>query len=241
MIIVIGRGHSGTRAISHTLYASGVYMGRLLNRSGDKVPPDQMYEACRVLAEYVTWHGEFSWDFSQLHDGRIDRRFESLIEEYLGDTLSDDAEHKGWKIPETTLAYPWIARTFPEAKYIQWIRDPRDSIISHHTTDDLRDFGISYPETDDLRERRAISWYYQYQMMKATPDPANVITVRFEDFVLNQEETLQRLEEFLGFELARIVVREDSVGRWKTDPEQSHFDFLDEPMEEQGYTSRQGG
>ena len=27
MMTVIGRGHSGTRAISHTLYASGVYMG----------------------------------------------------------------------------------------------------------------------------------------------------------------------------------------------------------------------
>ena len=73
--------------------------------------------------------------------------------------------------------------------------------------------------------------------MKATPDPANVVSVRFEDFVLNQEETLQRLEEFLGFQLARIVVREDSVGRWKTDSEQRHFDFLDEPIEELGYTS----
>ena len=26
-------------------YASGVYMGRLLNRSGDKVPPDQPLHA----------------------------------------------------------------------------------------------------------------------------------------------------------------------------------------------------
>jgi len=236
MIIVIGRGHSGTRAISQTLYASGVYMGRLLNRSGDLVPPDQMYEACRVVAEYVKWQADLSWDFSELLDGRIDPRFESLIDGYLGDTLSDDAEHKGWKIPETTLAYPWIARRFPEAKFIQWIRDPRDSIISGHTTDDLRDFGIFYPATDDIRRQRAISWYYQYQIMKSTPEPANVITIRFEDFVLKQEETLQRLEEFLGIQLARIVVREDSVGRWKTDPEQRHFDFLDEPIEELGYT-----
>ena len=55
--------------------------------------------------------------------------------------------------------------------------------------------------------------------------------------MLKQEEALQRLEEFLGFQLARIVVWEDSVGRWKTDPEQRHFDFLNEPMEELGYTS----
>ena len=95
MIIVIGRGHSGTRAISQTLYASGVYMGRLLNRSNDLVPPAQMYEACRVVAEYVKWQGELSWDFSELLDSRIDRRFESLIDGYLGDTLSYTAEHKG--------------------------------------------------------------------------------------------------------------------------------------------------
>ena len=63
LITVIGRGHSGTRAISHTLYASGVYMGRLLNPSGDKVPPEAMYDACRVMAEYVKWKGGLSWIF----------------------------------------------------------------------------------------------------------------------------------------------------------------------------------
>ena len=33
LITIIGRGHSGTRAISHTLYASGVNMGSKLNRA----------------------------------------------------------------------------------------------------------------------------------------------------------------------------------------------------------------
>lgn len=55
MIIIIGRGHSGTRAISQTLYASGVYMGRLFNRSADLVASDRLYQACRVAAEYVRW------------------------------------------------------------------------------------------------------------------------------------------------------------------------------------------
>jgi hypothetical protein len=42
MVTVIGRGHSGTRAMSHTLSASGVYMGATLNRSGDLIPPEAM-------------------------------------------------------------------------------------------------------------------------------------------------------------------------------------------------------
>ena len=38
---VIGRGHSGTRSISHTLSASGVYMGEPLNGSGDLIPAEE--------------------------------------------------------------------------------------------------------------------------------------------------------------------------------------------------------
>lgn len=236
LITVIGRGHSGTRAISHTLYASGVMMGRLLNRSGDKMPPDDMYDACRVMAKQIKWNGDLTWDFSNLHTGEIDPEWDKLVESYLADILSDKrSEHIGWKLPETTLVYPWIVRKFPDAKYIHWIRDPRDSILSGHRTDDLSDFDIPYPKTGDLRERRAISWYYQYQLMKSTPQPKNVITVRFEDFVLKQEETLERLEEFLGIPLGRIIVRKDPVGRWRTDNEKHDFDFFQEAMSEQGY------
>ena len=234
-VTVIGRGHSGTRAISHTLYASGVFMGRTLNSSGDKIPPDAMYDACRVMAKYVQWTGGLSWDFSSLHTLQIDKQFELLINSYLDDVLSNTSEYRGWKIPETTLVYPWILRMFPDLKYIHWIRDPRDCILSGHGTDDLRRFGIEYPLTDEVRKRRAISWLYQYQIMQSTPKPRNFILIRFEDFVLRQEETLTRLEEFLGIPLARIIVRPDAVGRWREDPGPYSYEFLADAMRENGY------
>ena len=133
---------------------------------------------------------------------------------------------------------------FPDIKFIHWIRDPRDGIRGSHKTDDLRDFGVVYPETDDIYERRAISWIYQYKLMQATPMPQNVIQIRFEDFVLNQEATLKRLEAFLGIPLGRIVVRADAVARWKKDlaelePGASlphyEFEFLKEAIAENGY------
>lgn len=236
LITVIGRGHGGTRAMSHTLLSSGVYIGNRLNDAGDKLPPEAMYDACRILAKQVTWQGDLQWDFSKLHTVDIDPEFERLIITYLADVLNHSARHRGWKIPETTLAYPWIVRMFPEARYIHWIRDPRDSIIRRHRTDDLRDFGIAYPPTDVERRRRAISWLYQYELMKSTPLPKHVIKIRFEDFVLHHERELRRLEEFLGIQLAKIVVREESIGRWKTDEDSLHsFDFLESPMAEQGY------
>ena len=236
LITIIGRGHSGTRMISHTLYASSVFMGRLLNTSGDKMPPDDLYEACRVMAKYVKWNGDLSWNFDDLHTMPIDPEFTKLIESYLADVLSNKSEHKGWKLPETTLIYPWIARMFPDMKYIYLVRDPRDSIIGRHKTDDLRDFGIQYPETDNEREQRAISWKYQYEIIKATPQPKNWLPIRFEDFILDQEKTVQKLENFLEIPLCRIIVNPDPVGRWKTDKEQHFFEMFRTSMIESGYT-----
>lgn len=232
---VIGRGHSGTRAISHTLSASGVYMGHRLNPSGDKVPEQPMYDACRIFGKYVEWKGGLSWDFSAVYSRDIESAFERLINEYLDDVLHSRRPCRGWKIPETTLCYPWILRMFPDVKYIHWVRDPRDGILGEHITDDLDRFGIQHSECFDVRERRAISWYYQYQLMKHTPKPKHWIQVRFEDFVMEQDKTLKRLEDFLEIPLARIVVRPDSVGRWKTDTDRHTFDFLREAMVENGY------
>lgn len=120
-ITVIGRGHSGTRAISHTLSQSGVYMGSKLDISGDLVPAGKLYEACRVMAKYVTFMGGLTWDFSKLHTMKIDPEFVRLVEEYLESVLESNSEHKGWKLPETVLIYPWIIRMFPDM-YIDILR-----------------------------------------------------------------------------------------------------------------------
>jgi hypothetical protein len=234
-VTIIGRGHSGTRAISHTLTASGVFMGEPLNEMGDLLPAEDMYTACCVLAPYVRWLGDLEWDWSELHTMPIPGEFASLIERYLSSVLRSPAPRRGWKIPETTLVYPWIARLMPAMRYIYWIRDPRDCILGDHLTDDLGDFGVPYPATDNLRLRRAISWKYQQDLVKATPRPQHWLEVRFEDFVLKQDETLARLEEFLGLKLAKIPVNPEAVGRWKTDPYTHYFDFFAPMMAQYQY------
>jgi hypothetical protein len=201
-------------------------MGEPLNESGDLLPPEPMYEACRVFARYVEHLGGVHWDFSRVLDGPIDPAFTRLVEQFLTTVLHSDAEHRGWKLPETTLVLPWIVRMFPEARYIYWTRDPRDAVLGAHLTDDLGDFGVPYERTDDVRLRRARSWRYQYEIMQATPSPQHRLDVRFEDFVLHQDATLARLESFLGFPMARIPVRPDSVGRWRTDTGRHDFDIF---------------
>jgi hypothetical protein len=183
----------------------------------------------------VDWRGGLSWDWSRLGQMDIPAEFEALIHRYLRTVETSPAPRRGWKIPETTLVYPWIQRLFPEMKYIFWIRNPRDSILGRHLTDDLRDFGIQYPETEDVLLRRAISWKYQYDLVKATPQPRHWLEVRFEDFVLRQDETLARLEDFLGFRLAKIPARAEAVDRWKSDTGTNYFDFFEPAMREYGY------
>ena len=235
LITIIGRGHGGTRAASHTLTASGVYMGEPLNVSGDLVPAHDLYEACRVMAKHVTWNGGLSWDFSRLHDMPIDPAFTKLVESYLASVLSSDAERKGWKLPETTLIYPWIVRMFPEIYYIHWVRDPRDAILNKHLTDDLADFGVEYERTDNIRLQRAISWKYQVEIIKATPKPKRTCQIRFEDFILKQDQTLKTMSDFLGFPLEKIEARPDSVGRYKTDEGEYDFDVFQDDLKRLAY------
>ncbi|MEO1132758.1 MAG: sulfotransferase [Cyanobacteria bacterium J06639_1] len=236
LVIIIGRGNSGTRIISYTLYASGVFMGATLNPSGDKVPTKPLINACDLIAPYIQWKGNLSWDFSRLYTEEIPTEFKTAIAEYLAD-IQPRTKNKlaGWKLPETTLVYPWIARLFPNAKYIFWVRDPRDCVTSGHTTDDLRNFGIDYPETNDERERRAISWYYQYKLIESAPTPKHALTVRFEDFVLKQDETLAKLARFLDRPLSKVIVKRAPIGRWRSDSGKHSFEYFDEALRAHHY------
>lgn len=235
LVIVVGRGHSGTRAISRTLSESGVYMGARLNRSYDLVPAEELYDACRLMARGVVHRGGTRWDFSRIFELPVDDEFERLVRSYARSVLEHGDGPRGWKLPETTLIVPWIVRLFPDAFYISWVRDPRDSIAGAHLTDDLADFGVACERSDDVREMRAASWKYQREIVAATPRPARWIDVRFEDFVLDQEAVLTRLERFLGFPLVRVPVNPEAVGRWRSDAAHRDIGFLQDDLRALGY------
>jgi len=243
LIIVIGRGHGGTRAISQTLSESGVYMGTT-NDSGDLVPPKAMYDAVRIAGKYVKatslvgrTHPYLSkdtnneWDFSRLINSEPTMLFKFLANKYLINILTHNGD-RGWKLPETNLCYPWITQMFPDAYYIHWTRDPRDALLEAHLTDKIVSFNApgSWNNTNIL-EQRVQSWLYQMKIVQATPKPKNFIHVKFEDFCLNQEDTLNKLSDFLGIKLKAIPIKEGTVGRSNRIP----IPISDEELKAFGY------
>lgn len=214
-IIVIGRGHSGTRAIGGVLHTSGIYMGTTTQRF-DLVPATTMYEAVRMAGEYVYRLDNTHWDFSQLLQTPPPESFQSRVREYL--SCFEGYDTYAWKLPETVLALPWIIQMFPDAYYIHWVRDGRDNILKAHGTDNLQEWNIPTdldPIADRLT-RAAVSWKYHEDLIAATPQPAQWLTVRFEDFVQRQGETLARLSAYLGRAMNPIPVFHDVIGRYLT-------------------------
>jgi len=210
LIIVVGRGHSGTRAIAETLAQSRVCMGTV-NESYDLIPPAPMYEAAWEYSKYVQWKGGLNWEWL---DTEPTPKWNRWIDIYLKPIMSHDGA-RGWKIPETLLSLPWVVKRFPDAHYIHWTRDPRDVILSGHGTDDLADYGIEYERTDDVLKRRAISYRYQQDLVQNTPKPRLWMPVTLQEFVLHQDDTLGKLEKFLGMKLEKIAVKPEVIGRWQ--------------------------
>ncbi len=221
-VTLIGRGHSGTRAFVESLLRSGVYMHYDRPKTYDYVGDCAIYEAARIFGSYVDRVGEHEWDFRRAIEAPIPPRFVELVERHLRPIDGADGA-AGYKLPETTLIFPWLVRLRPDLHYVHWVRDPRDGVLHQHLTDGLAKFGVPMADSDlswifsepERLKRRAISWKYQHDLVAQTPKPPKWKVVRFEDFILDHERVNADLGQFLGLALTNIETRPDAVGRWK--------------------------
>lgn len=234
MIIVIGRGHGGTRLISRLLLENGIASGNV-NYARDMVPPTHMHTAADLYSQHVEYVGNCEWDFSRANAGEIPAEFEQAVNLYIEQIL-DVPEPKYFKLPETILCYPWVKEMFPKSPFIYWVRDPRDAEVHNSDWRDMWDqWGI---DRQALGERlvAAMSWKYQYDIVKSVPPPDRFLTVRYEDFCLQQEREVRRLSEFLEIELEPLQdVRSDAVYKWRQRADHETFDFLEPAIAELGY------
>lgn len=203
-VVVMGRGHSGTRVLAWMCTHLGIRLGTSAPHvTGD--PDDLRFTnrikrlAARSLAITST---------SAVRDADL-RQFRDAAAEYF-EGLGAPGGPWGWKFPETYLIAPYVARLFPRARYVHLVRDGRDLAFKQHLTDDPRkrvgQAVLSACGALHLPHhlQAASSWAYQVDRFDAFRHElprSSVLDVRFEDLCTSPKKWARTLSAFLELPL----------------------------------------
>ncbi len=118
-LILMGRGGSGTRMLSHFAEDVGYFLGNKLNPSKDSI------EWTELTFEIIKFYGgeiELPTDEKKYRDQILSKANEVL---YTGNY----PKKWGWKMPQTLLYFPILANVFPNAKFVHIIRHPIPCLV----------------------------------------------------------------------------------------------------------------
>ena len=201
VVVIMSRGHSGTRVLSRMCESLGVNLGGnedlqtgdtadlRFTRSIKKIALHDIACCLNTKESCKTW---------------LQNRFDRAAWGYR--ERLNPRELWGWKFPETYLIGPYVENTFPKAKYIHLVRDGRDIAFKNHLTDDPhRQLGrVLLEHIGALNEphhiQAALSWEYQvrgWQSFEKSLPRGRVIDLRFEDLLANPSAAATQLTSFL--------------------------------------------
>ncbi len=225
-VVVMSRGHSGTRVLSWALRALGVTMGTLDHEpAGDCQDRRFTGTIKRVAMARVTD------PVTDPPRGRELRRFRRAASRYL-DWIGHRGGAWGWKFPETYLIGGVVDAVFPRALHVHMVRDGRDVAFKAHLTDDEdRRLGRRILGHLDMLGRprhlqAARSWAYQLRRFGALRPHLGdrVHRLTFEELCRSPQETMTRVAGFLGLamtdECRRYLdahVRADKVAQYRNE------------------------
>jgi len=230
-VVVMGRGHSGTRVLAWALEALGVRMGTLEAKPTGDVQDRRFTRAIKRLAERSLARPALA----EAPPGEL-RRFRRAAASYL-DWLGERGDHWGWKFPETYLIGPVVDAVFPKARYIHMVRDGRDLAFKEHLTDDSgRRLGRTLLERLDVLDaphflQAAHSWDFQvgrFCEFERERLGARCHRLHFEALCREPLPTMQAVADFLGVEMTAACrdyveanLRADKLAQHRgEDPEQ---------------------
>jgi hypothetical protein len=197
-VVLMGRGHSGTRVLAYAVQALGVNLG-FTDRMASGDPEDKRFR--RGLAKLAR-----RWDTGDTPPERDLRRLRKLV--YRWHRKLAPTGPWGWKYPETYLMTPHVHAVFPRARYLHIVRDGRDLAFKRHRTNDpdtrlgrrlLEKIGAV---DDPGFIRAAVSWAYQVELFadyaaRALPKD-RVLDLTFEELCANPVAVTRRVADFLG-------------------------------------------
>ena len=224
-IVLMGRGHSGTRVLSHACIRMGVALGT----TEDRATGDVIDRGFTELIKRIALRSIAGTASDEIAEASL-QTFQVAAFQYYS-RVGKHERSWGWKFPETYLITPYVARTFPAARYIHLIRDGRDIAFKEHLTDDeKRPLGKGLlSKIQALGPPRhlqaALSWAFQvdnFDQFRQSVDPDQVYDIRFEDLCLSPHETIEGLSDFLHMSLTQrcreylhTCVDPDKVGQYK--------------------------
>lgn len=128
----------------------------------------------------------------------------------------------GDKTPLNTYYLKYINMTFPQARYVNLVRDGRDVVSS------LKVAGLSNSRNSCLRWNQAIELVNQF---KNRVPSHRLLTIRYEDFVTQFESKFQNICSFLDLNYSDFDFKHESLSSKMKDVNQyKHFKNLLNPI-----------
>jgi hypothetical protein len=209
-VVIMGRGHSGTRLLAGILLHLGVDLNADLarHRSGDMLD--------RSFKQHIRTVASRSVDplrFGQLGFRSLNR-FQKAAWAYYR-RLDPGTRPWGWKFPETYLLGPYVRATFPRARYLHLLRDGRDLAFKHHLTD-MPQHRLARAI---LRQQRALgqphhlqaakSWALQVELFdrfRQELDDGQLLEIRFERLLAAPLDEAGRICRYLGLDMTEACL-----------------------------------
>jgi hypothetical protein len=154
------------------------------------------------------------------------------------------------KLPAHSVQIAFLTALFPDALFVQPIRDWRavvaSTVVKRRKDYPDRWFGVHFPgwkEQESKPFHLGAAWQYrvvhEYLEKQAALHPGRFLSVNYEDLVASASETMRRVFEFCGLRcdesiLARLPAMRPAHDRWRetltpellAEIEREHGDFL---------------
>ena len=235
-IVVLGRGHSGTRFLAEAFERQGVFIGGKLNAMFDSLTWGQAIQQV-VLGIYP--------QYDRVEPGDVwHRKIEETATAFLSEGYAGGTW--GWKIGISAFVIPLLANVFPNLRVIHLIRDGRDVMLSRlrripgmarlafNRKMILGDaearwwWGIKLTERGIERYRNEFemqAWVSFVTAARRYGRPLGAeryLEMRYEDMCLNPVATVGRAFEFAGLEMKPEVAKflaasaqVNRIAKWK--------------------------
>ena len=198
-VVVMGRGHSGTRIMAWALAALGIRMGTLEAKPTGDCQDRRFTGIIKDLARRNLQRPP-----AAMPAQRDLKAFQKAVYKYLG-WMKNISPAWGWKFPETYLIGNIVAATFPAARYIHMLRDGRDLAFKEHLTDDPnRGLGrtlLKHLNAVDKPDyiQAALSWEFQIRRFAAFAAGIGdqVHTLTFETLCRDPMGEMEKVASFL--------------------------------------------